>query len=66
MLRFVGGGALKPSTPLSKTEGRAEMSETGDLEERLAALEAQTGDLADADDLDVAWILWSGILVFCE
>lgn len=40
----------------------------GDLEERLAALEAQVGefDLANAADLDTAWIIWCGILVFCE
>jgi len=41
-------------------------AETGNLEARLAALEAQTWDLADADDLDTAWVLWCGILVFCE
>eukprot|EP00752_Nemacystus_decipiens_P003798 g3494.t1 len=34
------------------------------LEDRLVALEAQAGQLANAADLDTAWIIWCGILVF--
>lgn len=36
------------------------------LEERLEALEEQAGLLVDAVDLDTVWIIWCGIMVFCE
>lgn len=42
------------------------MSDTDDLEGRLEALEALAGELANAADLDTAWVIWCGILVFCE
>lgn len=48
-----------------KAGGRV-MSDPEDLEERLKTLEAQAGELASAADFDTAWIIWCGILVFCE
>lgn len=42
------------------------MSDTSSLEERLNVLEAQAEQLAGSDDLDTAWIIWCGVLVFCE
>lgn len=36
------------------------------LEERLDALEEQAALLVDAVDLDTVWIIWCGIMVFCE
>lgn len=36
------------------------------LEARLEALEEQAALLVDAVDLDTVWIIWCGILVFCE
>lgn len=36
------------------------------LQERVKALEDQAESLADATDLDTAWIVWCGVLVFCE
>lgn len=36
------------------------------LEERLKALEDRAELLVDAVDLDTVWVIWCGILVFCE
>lgn len=36
------------------------------LEERLEALEEQAELLVDSVDLDTVWIIWCGIMVFCE
>lgn len=47
-------------------ERLGEMSDTDDLWSRLEALETQANELANAADLDTAWIIWCGILVFCE
>ena len=43
-----------------------DMSDTDELEDRLEALEAQAGEVANAVDLDTMWIIWCGVLVFCE
>ncbi|CAB1120017.1 unnamed protein product [Ectocarpus sp. CCAP 1310/34] len=40
------------------------MSTAAELEDRLAYLESLTDGLASAQDLDTAWIIWCGILVF--
>lgn len=36
------------------------------LEDRLDAVEAQIDDFAAAADLDTAWVVWCGVLVFCK
>ncbi|CAN0291364.1 unnamed protein product [Ectocarpus sp. 6 AP-2014] len=40
------------------------MSTAAELEDRLAYLESRADGLASAQDLDTAWIIWCGILVF--
>lgn len=36
------------------------------LEERLDALEQEAASFVSSEDLDAVWIIWCGIMVFCE
>lgn len=36
------------------------------LEERIEAMEAEIASLPASEDMDTAWIVCCGVLVFCE